>query len=132
MINSLALVLSGLGVGGLLGAYAKALLDKQQFKYTKLFDYKEARYKAISVLIWAAIDPIESELANIRKHGYDDITTPGDLDRLLRLEYHNALIFASGDVIRAFRVFLSDKSVANWENMARVIKRDLYFDRKLL
>jgi len=125
-ISSLALVLSGLGIGGLLGAYAKALLDKQQLKFSQLFDFKQARYKAISVLIGAAIDPIESELANLRKHGYDDIKTPEDLDRLLRLEHHNALIFASDDVMRAFRAFLTDKSTVNWEEMARAIKRDLY------
>lgn len=125
MINSLALILSGLGVGGLLGAYAKALLDKQQLKFSKLFDYKEARYKALTIMMWVAMNPTEYELAMLRKHR-PEIKGTEDLERELQLEYHNSMIFASDGVIDALAAFLTDKTPANWKTVTRAMKRDLY------
>lgn len=125
MINSLALILSGLGVGGLLGAYAKALLDKQQLKFSKLFDYKEARYKALTIMMWVAMNPTEYELAMLRKHR-PEIKNTEDLERELQLEYHNSMIFASDGVIDALAAFLEDKTTANWKTVTRAMKRDLY------
>ena len=124
-MNSLALVLSGLGIGGLVGAYAKALLDKQQLKFSKLFDYKESRYKALTILMWVAMNPSDYELAMLHKHR-PEIQDAKDLDRELQLEYHNAMIFASDQVIASLAAFLADKSTSNWQSVARAIKRDLY------
>ena len=39
MLNQLALILSSLGVGGLLGVFAKSVLDKRQLKFSKIFEY---------------------------------------------------------------------------------------------
>lgn len=125
MINSLALILSGLGVGGLLGAYGKALLDKQQLKFSKLFDYKEARYKALTIMMWVAMNPTEYELVMLRKHR-PEIKSTEDLERELQLEYHNSMIFASDGVIDALAAFLADKTPANWKTVTRAMKRDLY------
>ena len=46
----MALVVSSVGVGRLLGAYAKAVFDKRQFKFSKVFEYKEKRYRALVIL----------------------------------------------------------------------------------
>lgn len=46
MIDSILLIFSGAGIGGVLGIFAKSLLDKQHLKFSKIFEYKEARYKA--------------------------------------------------------------------------------------
>jgi len=51
MFTNVISILSGLSVGGLIGAYAKAIFDKRQFRFTKAFEYKEARYKALTILI---------------------------------------------------------------------------------
>lgn len=125
VINDLALILSGLGVGGLLGAYAKALLDKQQLKFSKLFDYKEARYKALAILMWVAMNPTEYELTMLRKHR-PEIKDAGDLDRELQLEYHNAMIFASDQVLQHLNSFMAQKDEASWQAVTRAMKRDLY------
>lgn len=42
MLNAIALVLSSLGIGRLLSAFAKSVLDKRQLKFSKVFDYKSA------------------------------------------------------------------------------------------
>jgi hypothetical protein len=63
MANQLALVISSLGLGGLLGVFAKSALDKRQLKFSKVFDFKEVRYKAIAMLMLTAANPSEYELA---------------------------------------------------------------------
>jgi hypothetical protein len=63
MLNEIALIISSLGAGGLIGAFAKSFLDKRQFKFTKIFDYKEYRYKAMSILMLTAVNPSDYELA---------------------------------------------------------------------
>jgi hypothetical protein len=52
MLNEITLIVSSLGIGGLLGVFAKSTLDKQQLRFSKVFDYKERRYQAIVILMW--------------------------------------------------------------------------------
>jgi len=125
MLNQLALILSSLGIGGLLGAFAKSFLDKRQLKFSKVFDYKEVRYKAIAILMLAAVNPTKYDLAQLRIRR-PEITDLDDLGRELDLEYHNAMLYASDSVLRNFEVFLKDKSMVNYEAVARAMRRDLY------
>lgn len=124
-MNALALVLSGLGVGGLLGAYAKAVLDKQQLKFSKLFDFKEVRYKALTILMWVAMKRTDHELSMLQLRR-PEVSSFEDVDRELELEYHNAMIFASDEVLRALEKFLQAKDDGTWRAVTRAMKRDLY------
>jgi hypothetical protein len=125
MVNNIALLLSGLGVGGLLGVFAKSILDKRQFKFSKVFDYKEIRYKAITILMLTAVHPSEYELAQLKRRR-PDMKGVDHLDRELELEYHNAMLYASDQVLQSFKAFLNDKSITNYEAVARAMRRDLY------
>ena len=49
-----------------------------------------------------------------------------DLHREVELEYHNAMLFASDKVLKHFATFLGDKSMANYEVVARAMREDLY------
>jgi hypothetical protein len=49
-----------------------------------------------------------------------------DLDRELEMEYHNAMLYASDDVLQGFKNFLDNKNMANYEVVARAMRRDLY------
>jgi hypothetical protein len=42
--------------------------DARQLKFSKVFEYKEARYKAIMILMWVAMNPTKYEFAQIAKH----------------------------------------------------------------
>ena len=66
MFNQLALALSSLGIGGLLGVFAKSALDKRQLKFPRSSDFKEVRYKAIGVLMLTAINPSKYELTQLK------------------------------------------------------------------
>lgn len=125
MINNIILILSGLGIGSILGVIAKSFLDKQQHKFSKIFEYKEVRYKAIMILMWVAMNPSKYELQMLSKHR-SDIKSAEDLDSELNLEYHNAMLFASDEVLDALNTFLKQKNIENWQITVRAMKKDLY------
>jgi len=125
MLNEIALVISSLGAGGLLGVFAKSFLDKRQLKFTKVFDYKESRYKAMSILMLTALNPSDYELAQLKMRR-PDIRNVDDLDKELQLEYHNSMLFASDKVLRSFAVFLVEKTVTNYQAVAQAMRKDLY------
>lgn len=125
MLNDIIAILSGLGVGGLLGAFAKAALDKRQLKFTKVFDYKETRYKALTILMLTAVSASTYELAQLKRRR-PDMDGIDDLHKELELEYHNAMLFASDKVLKHFAVFLRDMSMANYEAVAKAMREDLY------
>lgn len=124
-MNGIALVLSSLGVGGLLGAFAKSILDKRQLKFSKVFDYKERRYQAITILMWVAMNPSEHEFTMLKRHR-PELTDTDGLDRELQLEYYNMMTYASNKVLTNFKAFLDDKSLVNWQAVAKAMKKDLY------
>jgi hypothetical protein len=113
MVNELALVLSALGLGGLLGAFAKAVLDKQQLKFTKVFEFKEARYKAIVIMMWAALNLDGRQMQKL-KAVRPDIASPEALDGELELEYYNAMLYASDDVLKHLALFNEHRTIDNW------------------
>lgn len=125
MVNQIALVVTSLGIGSLLGAYAKAVLDKRQLKFTKIFEYKEARYKAIMIMMWVAMHPNEHELTLLQMRR-PEINNVDKLHRELELEYYNAMLYASRRVLKQLRAFLDDKSLTNWQAVTRAMKKDLY------
>lgn len=118
-------ILSALGVGGLLGVFAKSFLDKQHHKFSRVFEFKEARYKAIMILMWVAMKPTEFELNKLRSRR-PDIKNVKDLDAELNLEYYNAMLFASGEVLDEMAKFLENKNIDNWKSVARSVRKDLF------
>lgn len=125
VLNEIVLILSGVGVGGLLGVFAKAMLDRRHLKFAKVFDYKQTRYQALVILMWVAMHPSDYEFAQLKKRR-PALTNVAELDRELELEYHNAMLYASNKVLANLRDFISDKSLNNWKAATRAMKKDLY------
>ena len=124
MLNVIALITS-LGVGGVLGAYAKGVIDKQHLMFSKLFDYKERRYQAITIQMLTTARPSQYELAKVKMFR-PDIREIEDLHKELETEYYNAMIYASDEVLRCFAEFLEEKSLANYRAVAQAMRKDLY------
>ena len=66
MASSATLLLSGLGIGGLLTLLMKAVLDKREYRFSKIFDFKGRRYQAILILMWTAMNPAESNMNKLK------------------------------------------------------------------
>jgi hypothetical protein len=125
MATNIALILSSLGIGGLLGGFIQSFLNKQQYKFSKIFEFKEARYKAIAILLWVAMNPNDYELKQLARHRPDIENTEG-LNYELKMEYHNAMLFASDEVLSSLDMFLNHKNTENWKLVARAMRKDLY------
>lgn len=125
MFNEIILLLSAIGIGGILGAFVKSILDKHQFKFSKVFEYKEVRYKAIMIMMWVAMNPSEYEFRQLAIHR-PQIKGKKELESELKLEYYNAMLFASDEVLSALNAFLKDKTIENWKRTTRAMKKDLY------
>jgi hypothetical protein len=125
MLNEIALVISSLGVGGLLGVFTKSILDKRQLKFSKVFEYKERRYQAITIMMLTAVNPSEYKITQLRMRR-PDIDGIDDLDKELELEYHNSMLFASNNVLRSFSTSLTEKSLVNYQAVAQAMRKDLY------
>lgn len=125
MLNTVAVVLTSLGVGSLLGVFGKAVLDKRQLKFSKAFEFKEKRYQALMILMWVAMNPNEHEFTQLQSRR-PDLQDAEALGRELELEYHNAMLFASDKVLDSLAAFMSGKSQENWRVVTRAMKKDLY------
>jgi len=125
MINNIILVVSSLGVGGFLGVFVKSFLDKQYHKFSKVFEYKEVRYKAIMILMWVAMNPSKYEFEELIRHR-PNLKSIEELNKELNLEYHNAMLFASDEVLNSLSIFLKQRNLENWKLTTRAMKKDLY------
>lgn len=123
--SNLALVISSLGVGGIVGVFAKSFLDKKYHRFAQVFEYKQSRYKALSILMWVALNPSKYEFEQLRIHR-PNITNSKILDRELEMEYHNALLFASDQVLDSMRTFIDNKTIENWKKVSKEMRKDLY------
>jgi hypothetical protein len=123
--TNLALVLSSLGLGGVIGVFAKSFFDKKYHRFAQVFEFKQSRYKALSILMWVAMNPTKYELEQLKRHR-PDIQNFKNLDRELEMEYHNAMLFASDQVLSAMRSFIDSKSTRNWSSVAKAMRKDLY------
>lgn len=124
-ISDLTLIITALGVGGLLGAFAKGLIDKRHLRFSKVFDYKERRYQALAILMWVKANPTEGEFRKLieRRPDLPDVSA---LERELNLEVHNSLLYASRKVSRRLQAFISDSDLEKYDAVIRAMKKDLY------
>lgn len=120
-----ALILSSLGLGGLLGIVVKSLLDRSKLRFDKVFEYKESRYKAMLILMWVAAKDSDFEYQKLREYR-PTLHTRGDLHRELELEYYNAMLYASDRVLEALKLFLSHTDLEHWIAAAKAMRGDLY------
>jgi len=65
------------------------------------------------------------ELNQLKRHR-PDMNGIDDLDKELELEYHNAMLFASDKVLRRLAALLQDKSLTNYEAVAKAMREDLF------
>lgn len=123
--NNWVVILTSLLSGGLLGVIIKAILDKRYHRFSQAFEFKQARYKAISILMLTATNPNKYELRQLKRHR-PDIGGLKDLDRELEMEYYNSMLFASQKVTSALRAFINEKNLVNYQKVAQAMRKDTY------
>ena len=77
------------------------------------------------ILMWVAMHPTKEEFAKLRQQR-PNIKDSKDLSFELDLEHHNAMLFASDEVLAQLDSFRTDKREENWRATLRAMKKDLY------
>jgi hypothetical protein len=94
---------TSLGVGSLLGVFAKSALDKRQLKFSKVLSTKR-RTKSHHDTYVGSDEPDSYEFEQLSAHR-PDLSTAEKLNRELEIEYHNAMLYASRRALKQLRAF---------------------------
>lgn len=76
------------------------------------------------ILMWTSLNPAR-ELEHLRLFR-EDIPDIETLQRELKLELYNMMLYANDNVIRSFKQFVNDNSHENYSQVAFEMRKDLY------
>jgi hypothetical protein len=123
MLSTVVSLITALGVGSLVGAFFQAHFERQKHLNEQEHELKSRRYLCTLILLFAKVDP------EARPHLFEvrpDLKGATDLDKELRLELFNAVLFASDDVIAAMAQFVAAPSYSAYIKTAAAMRRDLW------
>ena len=80
-------LITSFDLGGFITLLVKSYLDNRSKKFEGEFSHKEKRYKALMILMWAAID-FDTELEKLKRYR-PNIITKEILIKELQLELYN-------------------------------------------
>lgn len=113
-----------LGIGGLLGNYFRILWERKNAALLHKQEFMEARFKCIILLMYTALN-FEERNPGLKLHGRN-FRTSDDLTEELKAEWHNAILFASDDVLRTIHNFIQEPSQKNFKGAAIAMRKDLW------
>jgi hypothetical protein len=121
--------LSLFGIGGIIGAYIKNLLDKRKELDFKLNEINEEKFRSILVFMSILLRPEN------RKHFIVDDKFLQSLDEdgvkrhcLMKLEeyYYHSMLYASDEVITSIKTFIESPNRENYVKVAKAMRVDLW------
>lgn len=119
-------LLSAIGFGSLLGIWYRARTERQQKIENQRFEFKEKRYGNISLLLITKIGT--KDAANLRQMTmfHPHLTSWELLDRELRLELLNSILFASQRVVDTLGAFVQQATMQTVLPVFNAMREDLY------
>ncbi len=119
-------LLTAIGFGGLLGAFIRARIERQQKIDSQRFEFKEKRYGNISLLLITKLGPKDTSSLRQMSMFHPHLTSWELLDRELRLEVLNGTLFASQQVVDGLGMFIQAPTVSNALTVFNAMREDLY------
>jgi hypothetical protein len=126
----IAAIIASLSLGGLLSIFVQSIMQKRGKVFEQEFAYREKRYLAIIMLMWARLDE-KSGLKLLRQHR-PDLPDTAALMNELKTELYNAMLYAKDDVVQCLKVFIELPDHQSFFNVALAMRRDLYGKRTKL
>jgi hypothetical protein len=112
------------GIGGILGAYFKSHFERTKELKDQEHQLKKTRYGVILLLMLAKLDPKDG--LEKAKAFRPDLKSVTDIDKEIKTEYYNAIIFASDNVLEAMAGFIKTPTYKNYIVTAKAIRKDLW------
>ncbi len=116
-----------LGIGGAMGTYLRILWERRNAALLHKQEFKEARFKCIIILMYSIID-FDKHRSALEQHR-PNLRSCDDVIEELKAEWHNAILFASDEVLEAAHAFIHEPSAANFKRSALAMRRDLWGGR---
>ncbi|WP_343748775.1 hypothetical protein [Fluviicola sp.] len=129
-LNDLLPLIGGLGIGGILGIVVKHFLDKKSELKIKLKAINEEKYRTVLIYMSIILNPRNKDHFVLNDNILYSLTTENDIREYstskLNEYYFQSLLYASDDVMRAFKSFLNDPSRENYIISAQKMRIDLW------
>lgn len=127
-IPSFVSIATALGVGGAVGAWLSAVLQRRNRVSQREHDLRQTRYLCILILMLSKLSPREGmEKLHQRR---PDLATVEDLDNELSLELLNAVVFAGDRVLTTLASFIRTPSHDAFVRTAIAMRQDLWGGRR--
>ena len=113
-----------LGIGGLLGTYLRIVWERKNSAQLQKQEFKDTRYKCIIMLMYTMLD-FDKRSKGLDKFGRNFGTKEELLDEI-KAEWHNAILFASDEVLEDLHNFIKTPSSDLFKKSALSMRKDLW------
>lgn len=113
-----------IGIGGTLGTFFRILWERKSSAQQQKQDFKDARYKCIIMLMYTLLD-FEKRNLGLVKFGRN-FKSKDELINEIKAEWHNAILFASDEVLEDLNVFIKNPSAKSFKKSALSMRKDLW------
>lgn len=130
MVPTVENVLSALGllgIGGALGTYLRIVWERKGSAQLQKQEFKDTRYKCIIMLMYTLLD-FDKRSKGLDKFGRNFKTQEELIDEI-KAEWHNAILFASDEVLENLHVFIKNPSAESFKKSALAMRKDLWGGR---
>jgi len=104
-------LLTALGIGGIIGAIVKHILDRNAELKIQLKAINEEKYRTILIYMSIVIDPTNKNHFILNDKIIDNLQSNNEIKEYalskLNEYYYQSILYASDDIMRAFKLFLS-------------------------
>jgi hypothetical protein len=134
-IQTIISALGLLGLGGIIGAFIKNMLDKRRELDFKLNELNENKFRVILIFMSMLLRPEN------RKHFTTDDTYIQNLDEKevkrhcsMKIEeyYYHSMLYASDEVILSIKAFLKKPNRENYVKTAKAMRMNLWNQKSKL
>ena len=123
-------VISLLGLGGVLGAWIKHLLERKKETEIKIQNLNENKYRSILVFMRCVLNPNSIKQFDIHDPNFQNIKEEAEMNEYsnqkLKEFYYNSLLYASDQVLVSIKNFIENPSEENFFKSAFAMRKDLW------
>lgn len=124
MFNEIISILGLLGIGGITGAFFTSIWERNKTISLQKQSYKEARYKAIILLMYGYLEYDDS--ADFLTKNRPDLNSKEKLFLELKTEWNNMILYASDEVLLKSHLFLNSPTHETYKKVAIAMRKDLW------
>ncbi len=105
-------LITALGIGSIIGAIVKHLLDRNSELKIRLKTINEEKYRTVLIYMSIVINPINKDHFVLNDNILYELKNEDDIRKYalskLNEYYYQSLLYASDDVMKSFKLFLSN------------------------